>query len=84
MRAGTALPSDHYTGGRIEAARAFVTTLRTAMPDLHMTGELQIAEGDPVMTLLDRARHASRGAAGAAWDDQPGGDDGDQHARLSG
>ncbi len=44
-----AYPSDHYQGG-IESAKEFITTTRTAFQDIHITVDLQIAEGDLVAT----------------------------------
>ncbi len=46
---GHAYPSDRYQGG-IEAAKEFITITRSAVPDVHFTVDLQIAEGDLVTT----------------------------------
>ena len=42
-------PTSLHLGG-IESAKALITRTRTAIPDLHVTVDLQIAEGDLVMT----------------------------------
>ena len=44
-----AYPTDHYQGG-IESAKEFINVTRAAIPDVQMTVDLQIAEGDLVVT----------------------------------
>ena len=66
-----ASPED--VGGGVEGVRRFVEMYRNAFPDIQMSVEDVIAEGDKVSHAVDGACHAPRRAYGHPSKRQPGG-----------